>query len=106
MAREIFEIIKRLNESGTTVLMITHKIDYAAIYAHRAVVLQKGEVVYDGGMQDLMSDSELMQANSLDLPDTTKLASKFSQYGVPPWLVKTEDLAHVLRQLVEAPNGH
>jgi energy-coupling factor transport system ATP-binding protein len=106
MAKEIFDIIKRLNESGTTVLMITHKIDYAAIYAQRAVVLQNGNVVYDGPIRDLMGDIDLMQANSLDLPDTTKLATKLSEHGVPPWLVKTEDLEQALDQLVESSDGH
>ena len=86
--------------------MITHKIDYAAIYAHRAVVLQNGNVIYDGPIRDLMGDLELMQANSLDLPATTKLSKKLSKYGVPPWLVKTEDLEKALDQLVEISDGH
>lgn len=106
MAKEIFDIIKRLNESGTTVLMITHKIDYAAIYAQRAIVLQKGNIAYDGPIRGLMGDLELMQTNSLDLPDTTKLSMKLSKHGVPPWLVKTEDLAHALDQLVEFSDGN
>jgi energy-coupling factor transporter ATP-binding protein EcfA2 len=106
MAKEIFDIIKRLNDSGTTVLMITHKIDYAAIYAQRAVVLQNGNVIYDGPIRDLMGDLELMQANSLDLPATTKLSKKLSKHGVPPWLVKTEDLEKALDQLVELSDGH
>lgn len=106
MAEEIFEIIKRLNDSGTTVLMITHKIDYAAIYAQRAIVLQNGNVVYDGRIRDLLGDLELMQANSLDLPDTTKLSMKMSKHGIPPYLVKTEDLGTALQQLVEASDGH
>jgi len=106
MAKEIFDIIKRLNASGTTVLMITHKIDYAAIYAQRAVVLQNGNVIYDGPIRDLMGDLELMQANSLDLPATTKLSKKLSKHGVPPWLVKTEDLEKALDQLVELSDGH
>lgn len=106
MAEEIFDIIQRLNENGTTVLMITHKIEYAAIYANRAIVLQNGRIVYDGPMRDLMGDIDLMQANSLDLPDTTKLSLQLSKYGVPPWLVKTEDLEEALGRLVEASNGN
>jgi hypothetical protein len=53
-----------------------------------------------------MGDIDLMQANSLDLPDTTKLATKLSEHGVPPWLVKTEDLEQALDQLVESSDGH
>jgi energy-coupling factor transporter ATP-binding protein EcfA2 len=102
MTAEIFEIIRRLNEMGTTVLMITHKVDYAAAYAERAIVMQGGRVAYDGPMHGLLTDVELMQANSLDLPDTTKLALRLVDYGVPPWLVTPDELALALDQIVEA----
>ncbi len=105
MVQEIFEIIKRLNDAGTTVLMITHRVDYAAAYAHRAVVMQQGRVAYDGPVLDLLAKPELMQANSLDLPDTTKLALLLSQHGVPPWLVTPEQLEQAVQKLVEASNG-
>lgn len=106
MTDEIFEIIKRLNDAGTTVLMITHKVDYAAIYAQRAVVMQNGKVAYDGPIRPLMSDLETLQANSLDLPDITKLAARLKEHGVPAWLVTAEELDAALEQLVEAPNGN
>jgi energy-coupling factor transporter ATP-binding protein EcfA2 len=102
MTAEIFEIIERLNEMGTTVLMITHKVDYAAAYAERAIVMQRGRVAYDGPMHGLLVDVDLMQANSLDLPDTTKLALRLGDYGVPPWLVTPDELALALNQIVEA----
>jgi energy-coupling factor transport system ATP-binding protein len=52
MAEGIFSIIKNLNEMGTTVLMITHQMEYAANYAHRAVVLNSGEITFDGSIQE------------------------------------------------------
>lgn len=106
MTDEIFEIIKRLNETGTTVLMITHKVDYAAIYAQRAIVMQHGKIAYDGPIRPLISNLEILKANSLDLPDITKLAFKLSKHGVPPWLVTVEQIEQVLDQLVEPTNGH
>ena len=105
MTEEIFEIIRRLNESGTTILMITHKIDYAAAYAKRAIVLQHGKVSFDGSIRDLMVDVDLMRDNSLDLPDTTKLANKFGNYGVPPWYVKQEELENALNKIIKETNG-
>ncbi len=105
MTEEIFEIIRRLNESGTTILMITHKIDYAAAYAKRAVVLQHGKVSFDGSIRDLLVDVDLMRDNSLDLPDTTKLANKFGNYGVPPWYVKQEELENALNKIIKETNG-
>jgi energy-coupling factor transport system ATP-binding protein len=102
MIDDIFRIIKRLNELGTTILLITHRIDYAAMFAQRAVVLQQGELSFDGPISDLLINENLMKANSLDLPETTKLAILLKDYGVPPCTVSYDDMVHYLDQIVEA----
>jgi energy-coupling factor transport system ATP-binding protein len=106
MTREIFEILKHLNNLGTTVLMITHRVDYAAAYAQRAVVMNHGAVAFDGPVLELISQPEMMQANSLELPDITKLALQLRKHGVPPWIIKYEELERCIQQLVEAPRGN
>src|SRR5688572_7390795 len=106
MTREIFEILDTLNDLGTTILMITHRVDYAAAYADRAVVMNRGEVAFDGSVLDLISDPELMQANSLDLPEITKLALQLRKHGVPPSIIKFEELERFIQQLVETPDGN
>lgn len=107
MVQEIFEIIKRLNDSGTTVLIITHQIDYAAAYAKRAVVLDEGGIKFDGAIKDLLVDQDLMQASALEMPQTTRLAFLMSRHGIPPWLVTMEALDQAIGKLVEtSSNGH
>lgn len=106
MAREIFEIIHRLNQSGTTVLVITHNIDFAAMYASRAVVLREGMIKFDGPIRELLLDRELMKASALEMPETTRLAALMSQHGVPPWLVTMEELDDAIGRLVEASHGN
>jgi len=106
MTYEIFEIIKKLNQSGTTVLVITHKVDYAAMYAKRAIVLSHGHVKFDGPIDDLLKDETLMQANSLELPHITRLARQLSAYGVPSNTVFYEDMEKYLKQMVEVNRGN
>ena len=100
MTFEIFEIIKELNQSGTTVLVITHKVDYAALYAQRAIVLSRGHLKFDGPITDLLLDEKLMQENSLELPDITKLAKQLSVYGVPANTVRFEEMKKYMKELV------
>lgn len=104
MAEGIFSIIKNLNEMGTTVLMITHQMEYAANYAHRAIVLKSGEVTFDGPIQDLISNRSFMEENYLDLPEVTKIAGQFSKHGVPPWLVKIDDLILDIQHILPTTN--
>ena len=106
MIDDIFRIIKRLNELGTTILLITHRIDYAALFARRAIVLQYGRVSYDGHMRNLLENTSLMRENSLDLPEITKLSSHFREQGIPPWTVDYEEMKGYLKQIAEVPHGN
>ncbi len=106
MAREIFEIINRLNEAGTTILIISHHIEFAAAYARRALVLREGRVRYDGPIRRLLMDEDLMKDSALEMPETTRLAALLSRHGVPPWLVTMEELDDAIGQLVEASHGN
>ena len=105
MTEEIFDIIKQLNDLGTTVLMITHRVDYAAAYAHRAIVMNRGEVAFDGPVLELIADADLMRANALELPDITKLPLQLRKHGIPPWTIQYEQLETYIRQLVENSHG-
>ena len=106
MTEDIFEIIRTLNESGTTVLVITHKVDYAAMYAKRAIVLSYGHVTFDGPIDKLLLNESLMQENSLELPNITKLAKQLSEYGIPANTVHYDEMENYLKQMVEVRRGN
>lgn len=101
MAHEIFKIIKKLNDEGTTILCITHNVELAALFATRAVVLNHGHLAYNGPMEDLLLAEDLMKANSLELPDITRLAKLLSPLGVPANTVRFAEMKKYLKELVE-----
>jgi len=106
MALEIFDIIERLNVEGMTVLMITHRLDHAARYADRAIVMQASRKVYDGGFVALLQDAELLSANALEPPHTTLVAQRLADLGIAPWLTTEPELTEALDALMGARHGH
>ena len=106
MTKEIFDIIKHLNDLGTTILIITHRVDYAAAYAHRAIVMNRGEAAFDGPVPELISNTEMMRTNALEMPDITNLALQLGKHGVPPWTIRYEQLEQYLQELVGNSHGH
>jgi len=63
--RELAAIIESL---PVTVLMVTHDLPYALQLCPRAVILDRGRIVADGAIRDLLADEELLRAHRLELP--------------------------------------
>lgn len=59
---EIFEIIKEVSKSGTTVLLVEQNAKKALSIADRAYVLETGSIVLEGRADVLMSDDSIKKA--------------------------------------------
>ena len=59
---EIFDIIKSLNDAGTTVLLVEQNAKKALSIANRAYVLETGKIVLSGDAQDIMNDDSVKKA--------------------------------------------
>ena len=59
---EIFDIIREISESGTTVLLVEQNAKKALSIADRAYVLETGNIVLSGDAKDLMNDDSVKKA--------------------------------------------
>lgn len=62
LVSEIFEIIKAINENGTTVLLVEQNAKKALSIADRAYVLETGSIVLSGDAKELMNDESVKKA--------------------------------------------
>jgi branched-chain amino acid transport system ATP-binding protein len=62
LVEQIFEIIQEINKSGTTILLVEQNANMALSIAHRAYVLETGEVVLQGDAKELASNPEVRKA--------------------------------------------
>ena len=62
IVREIFDVIKRLNKSGTTILLVEQNAKAALNIAHHAFVLETGEIVLEGSAKDLLDNPKVKEA--------------------------------------------
>ncbi len=61
MVEQVFQTIVRINEEGTTVLMVEQNAKKALGVSHRAFVLELGRNRFEGTGQDLLDDPEVRQ---------------------------------------------
>lgn len=78
-AQQLMKLMVRLRERyGTTVLMITHDVRLVAEWAERALVLDAGELVFDGAPADFFGRHSLLAASGLLQPPIFELSAALS----------------------------
>ena len=59
---EMFRTLKRLNQEGLTILLIEQNARLALRFAHRAYVLDTGEIIAQGESEAIMEDPKVKKA--------------------------------------------
>jgi branched-chain amino acid transport system ATP-binding protein len=63
IVEEMARMIVALKEAGVAILLSEQNVHFARLVSDRAVVLEKGEVKFDGAMAALMSDEVLLRTH-------------------------------------------
>ncbi len=71
---ELYATLRRVNEAGTALLIIEQYVGRALSIAQSAVILQHGEVIYDGSVADLGDVSERLLGIGVDVRRPTRRA--------------------------------
>ena len=62
IVREIFAVVKKLNEAGTTILLVEQNAKAALNVAKHAFVLETGEIVLEGLATELLDNPKVKEA--------------------------------------------
>lgn len=62
VVKDIFSIIRRINDEGTTVLLIEQNANAALKIANRGYVMETGRITMTGSGQELLNDESVKQA--------------------------------------------
>lgn len=75
---EIFDILKLLKSQNKTIILVEHKIDLIAEYADRVVVMDDGEIIFNGETHEVLSNDKIEQHN-VSMPIVSKLAYRLNE---------------------------
>ena len=65
--REVLDTVRRLHQSGKTIVMISHYIE-EAVFADRVVLVHDGQKLAEGTPREMLTDLELMRRTGLTPP--------------------------------------
>jgi branched-chain amino acid transport system ATP-binding protein len=61
IVREIFNVVKQLNQAGTTVLLVEQNARAALKVAHHSYVMERGEIVLEGLAAELLDNPKVKE---------------------------------------------
>jgi energy-coupling factor transport system ATP-binding protein len=76
-------------ETGLTLILVSHNLDEVARAVERIVLLEGGQVVADGPVRQVLSDADLLGSAGLDIPQPVALLRALRRAG---WAVRTDRL--------------
>jgi len=99
-AAAMMELVKKLNQKGTTVIVISHNMDLMAAYCHRVVVFLDGQVIHIGTPKEVFQREDILARTALKPPQVTQIAKKLSDLGVPQDIITVDGMLGLLDRLV------
>ncbi len=90
-------VLRRLNEAGHTIILVTHDMELLAECTRRAIVMCGGRVLLDGEPTEVFKHADVLAQTFLQAPQITRLSIAL---GFPrPAMAVEEAAAEILRRV-------
>jgi energy-coupling factor transport system ATP-binding protein len=91
--RSMMELVRHLNEGGSTIIAVTHTMWVVAEYAHRAVVIRDGKVALQGTVREVFAQEDELRDAALRPPHIVSFSNSM---GVP--VLSVEEMSSVTEE--------
>jgi energy-coupling factor transport system ATP-binding protein len=101
-SRKVFEYLRALNEKyGITIIVVEQKIMLLCEFAKRLAVMDKGFLVLEGGVQEVLQRAEILEEAGVNIPRVTTLGRRLAAKGLysgllPHTLLQAEAMLHTV----------
>jgi energy-coupling factor transporter ATP-binding protein EcfA2 len=84
--------IKKLNDAGKTIIMITHDMSMVAEYARRTILMEEGKILMDGSTREVFSRPDILKRASIEPPLITRISNdlRYAGRNIPVMLTLEE----------------
>ncbi len=92
------QFIVQLNTQGTTVVVVTHDVEFVAECGPRVVLMADGRVVADGPSKEVLTDHDRLTHASIVLPQIAQLFKALPDFGLPTDVIDLYEARRVLAE--------
>ena len=94
----IARLAKKLNETGHTVIMISHDMNLITQYAKRTIAMCQGEILLDGPTADVFGQVDTLKKTFIRPPPISLLSKELAPYGISTDTLTVDSLVSSLKR--------
>lgn len=94
---EIMNLVDRMHQNGTTIILVTHDMDLVMKYAEKVFVVKDGRIISSGEPQNVFG--ELDENSGIEVPKVFSLAQKLNSHGVNLDICKIRNIDDLIQQI-------
>lgn len=79
---ELLALIKKLNDCGMTIVLVSHSMEDVANTAKRIIVINDAQVAFDGGVAEVFSHADELSRMGLSVPQISLVVKSLRDRGV------------------------
>lgn len=95
---EMMNLFKQINDSGKTIILVTHDMNHVLQYCDEVVVMNNGKVEKHDTVTNIFKDSSYLNGLGIDLPIITEFILKLNNRGfnIDSSINNIEDLVNAI----------
>lgn len=101
---DLLDLLKELNENqGKTIIFITHDMEVVSKCLKRVIVLDSGDIVFDGTKDELFRNEEIVKNHSLNYPNSVRILMDIKNklhIDIDPYQYNINDAYKELRRVL------
>ena len=82
--RSMMDMVRRLNDQGSTIIFVTHHMWVVAEYAHKVFVIKDGRILLDGTTREVFAQEETLKASYLRPPHFVHFSNELGKTFLSP----------------------
>jgi len=76
---EVMKLLSSLSKNGKSVVVVTHRMEEVLPYADHYVVMSAGKVIFQGGAEQLIDNSKVLDQAGIVLPSSVQFIKHFNE---------------------------
>lgn len=97
-SHDVMSLVKKMNDQGKTIIMVTHDMDLVMRYCDLVYVLKDGQLAYQGPANKLF-DSIDEATSAVEIPQLFQLAKRLKDNGAPIVMEKIKTIDDLVEQI-------